>query len=34
MALRKFPVRASSGSLGVRLMVDGAQLQGMRIGLA
>jgi dihydroneopterin aldolase len=33
MALRKFPVRAGSGSLGVRLMVDGAQLQGMRIGL-
>ena len=30
MALRKFPVRAGSGSLGVRLMVDGAQLQRMR----
>ena len=30
MALRKFPVRAGSGSLGVRLAVDGAQLQRMR----
>ena len=30
MALRKFPVRAGSGSLGVRLSVDGAQLQRMR----
>lgn len=30
MALRKFPVRAGSGSLGVRLNVDGAQLQHMR----
>jgi hypothetical protein len=30
MALRKFPVRAGSGSLGVRLVVDGAQLQRMR----
>lgn len=30
MALRKFPVRAGSGSLGVRLNVDGAQLQRMR----
>lgn len=33
MALRKFPVRAGSGSLGVRLVVDGAQLQGMRDGM-
>jgi len=30
MSLRKFPVRAGSGSLGVRLNVDGAQLQRMR----
>jgi dihydroneopterin aldolase len=30
MALRKFPVRAGSGSLGVRLAVDGAQLKRMR----
>lgn len=30
MALRKFPVRAGSGSLGVRLNVDGARLQHMR----
>lgn len=30
IALRKFPVRAGSGSLGVRLMVDGVQLQRMR----
>jgi dihydroneopterin aldolase len=30
MALRKFPVRTGSGSLGVRLVVDGAQLQRMR----
>jgi dihydroneopterin aldolase len=30
MALRKFPVRAGSGSLGVRLVMDGAQLQRMR----
>lgn len=30
IALRKFPVRAGSGSLGVRLNVDGAQLQRMR----
>lgn len=30
MALRKFPVRAGRGSLGVRLVVDGAQLQRMR----
>jgi len=30
MALRKFPVRAGSGSLGVRLSMDGAQLQRMR----
>ena len=30
MALRKFPVRTGSGSLGVRLSVDGAQLQRMR----
>jgi dihydroneopterin aldolase len=30
VALRKFPVRAGSGSLGVRLSVDGAQLQRMR----
>jgi dihydroneopterin aldolase len=30
MALRKFPVRAGSGSLGVRLVVDSAQLQRMR----
>jgi dihydroneopterin aldolase len=30
MALCKFPVRAGSGSLGVRLVVDGAQLQRMR----
>ena len=30
VALRKFPVRAGSGSLGVRLVVDGAQLQRMR----
>jgi dihydroneopterin aldolase len=30
IALRKFPVRAGSGSLGVRLVVDGAQLQRMR----
>lgn len=30
MALRKFPVRAGSGSLGVRLNVGGAQLQRMR----
>ena len=30
IALRKFPVRAGSGALGVRLMVDGAQLQRMR----
>ena len=30
IGLRKFPVRAGSGSLGVRLAVDGAQLQSMR----
>ena len=30
IALRKFPVRAGSGSLGVRLAVDGVQLQRMR----
>jgi dihydroneopterin aldolase len=30
IALRKFPVRAGSGSLGVRLAVDGAQLQRLR----
>jgi len=30
IALRKFPVRAGSGSLGVRLVVDGAQLQRIR----
>jgi len=30
IGLRKFPVRAGSGSLGVRLAVDGAQLQHMR----
>ena len=30
MALRKFPVRTGSGSLGVRLNVGGAQLQRMR----
>jgi dihydroneopterin aldolase len=30
IALRKFPVRVGSGSLGVRLAVDGAQLQRMR----
>ena len=30
MALRKFPVRVGSGSLGVRLAVDSAQLQRMR----
>ena len=30
IGLRKFPVRAGSGSLGVRSMVDGVQLQHMR----
>ena len=30
IGLRKFPVRAGSGSLGVRLAVDGVQLQRMR----
>jgi len=30
VGLRKFPVRAGSGSLGVRLAVDGAQLKRMR----
>lgn len=30
IALRKFPVRAASGSLGVRLLVDRAQLLRMR----
>ena len=30
IALRKFPVRAGSGSLGVRSSVDGIQLQRMR----
>ncbi len=30
IALRKFPVRAGSGSLGVHLAVDGVQLQSMR----
>ena len=30
IGLRKFPVRAGSGSLGVRLLVDRAQLQRMR----
>jgi dihydroneopterin aldolase len=30
IALRKFPVRVGNGSLGVRLVVDGAQLQRMR----
>ena len=30
VALRKFPVRADSGSLGVRLVVDGARLKRMR----
>ena len=30
ISLRKFPVRAGSGSLGVRLAVDGAQLKRMR----
>ena len=34
IALRKFPVRAGSGSLGVRLVVDGARLQRMRDGLS
>jgi hypothetical protein len=30
IGLRKFPVRAGSGSLGVRLAVDAAQLQRLR----
>jgi dihydroneopterin aldolase len=30
IGLRKFPVRRGSGSLGLRLEVDGAQLQRMR----
>ena len=30
IALRKFPVRAGSGALGVRLALDGPQLQRMR----
>ena len=30
IALRKFPVRAGSGSLGVRSSVDGMQLERMR----
>jgi dihydroneopterin aldolase len=30
IALRKFPVRTGSGSLGVRLAVDGVRLQRMR----
>ena len=30
IALRKFPVRAGSGSLGVRLALDGPHLQRMR----
>ena len=30
IGLRKFPVRAGSGSLGVHLAVDGVQLQRMR----
>ena len=30
IGLRKFPVRAGSGSLGVRLAVDGAQLKRIR----
>ena len=30
MALRKFPVRTGSGSLGVLLVVDGEQLQRLR----
>ena len=30
IGLRKFPVRTGSGSLGVRLAVDGVQLQRMR----
>jgi hypothetical protein len=30
IGLRKFPVRAGSGFWGVRLAVDGAQLQRMR----
>jgi dihydroneopterin aldolase len=30
IALRKFPVRVGSGSLGVHLAVDGVQLQSMR----
>ena len=30
IGLRKFPVRAGSGSLGVHLLVDRAQLQRMR----
>lgn len=30
IGLRKFPVRPGSGSLGVRLAVEGAQLQRMR----
>lgn len=30
MALRKFPVRAGSGYLGVHLSLDGAQLKRMR----
>lgn len=30
IGLRKFPVRAGSGSLGVRLLVDRTQLQRMR----
>ena len=34
IALRKFPVRAGSGSLGVRLVVDGPRLQRMRDGLS
>jgi dihydroneopterin aldolase len=34
VALRKFPVRAGSGSLGVRLVVDGARLQRMRDDLS
>lgn len=33
ITLRKFPVRAGSGSLGVRLVVDGERLQRMRAAL-
>jgi hypothetical protein len=32
LVLRKIPVQAGSGSLGVRILIDGASLDGLRQG--